>query len=74
MIVPKPLRMVGIVVCGVALAAPGILCFGERSPGLLKIVDFVRTLFPLWFVLLVQLSIDEGRARERAARGIQKED
>ncbi|AGP38180.1 hypothetical protein BE04_44565 [Sorangium cellulosum] len=70
MIVPQPLRTIGIVVCGVALGAPAVVCHDAHSPSLGRIVDVVRTLFPLWIYLIVQLSMDEGRVRERRARGV----
>ena len=58
-------RMIGIVFCGVMLLVPQSVCFIGAPPNIMKAADVVRLCFPLWFVLLVQISIDEGRARER---------
>lgn len=65
MILPKPLRVVGILGCGALLAAPTIACFHLPLQGQWVGLDVIRTLFPIWFYLLVQICIDEGRARER---------
>jgi hypothetical protein len=73
MIVPKPLRVAGIIICGVMLAAPAIACFRATPPGSMKVMDFVHVLFPLWFILLVQICIDEGRARERQRSSTQQQ-
>lgn len=61
----KVARMVGIVVCGGMLLVPQVVCFVGASPGIMKAADVMRLCFPLTFTLLVQVCIDEGRARER---------
>ncbi len=63
---PRPLRIFGILLCGGLLAAPTVANYHEplQPMGL----NVIRALFPLWIALLIQLCIDEGRARERAAR------
>jgi hypothetical protein len=61
-------RTVGIIFCGGILLFPQIVCFVGAPPNIMKVADFVRLCFPLTFYVLVNLCIDEGRARERAAR------
>ncbi|WP_438024117.1 hypothetical protein [Sorangium sp. So ce233] len=62
----RPLRILGMLLCGGLLAAPAVA--GYHEPLQPMALDVIRALFPLWIALLIQLSIDEGRARERAAR------
>ena len=71
MIVQKPLRVAGILLFGALLVAPTIASY--HTP-LQMGLDVIRTLFPVWFYLLVQVCIEEGRARERADRGVDKQD
>lgn len=66
MVVPKPLRVAAIIVCGVLLAAPAVVCFRGASPGTLRAMEVLHVLFPITFGVLVQACIAEGRARERA--------
>ena len=61
----KVTRMVGIVVCGGMLLVPQVVCSVGASPGIMKAADVVRLCFPLTFTVLVQLCMEEGRARER---------
>jgi hypothetical protein len=58
-------RMIGIVVCGGLLLIPQVVCFVGAPPNMMKVADFIRLCFPLTFYVLVNLCIDEGRARER---------
>jgi hypothetical protein len=64
-IMPKPFRVMCIIFCALALAAPAIVCFGGASARAMLVMDVIRTLFPVWFLLLTQACIDEGRERER---------
>lgn len=75
MIVPKPLRVVGIVACGFLLAAPALVCFRGMPSRPITPMGVIQALYLLWITLLVQLSIDEGREREhkRAERARQAE-
>jgi hypothetical protein len=64
-IVPKPLRVTGIVVCGLLLLLPPGICWIVASPQIMKLMHFISLISPVPFVLLVLVCIDEGRARER---------
>jgi hypothetical protein len=66
--IPKPLRIVGIILCAVMLGAPPAVCFTGASPRLMHTMRTVSVLFPVTFYLLSILFIEEGRARERAER------
>lgn len=61
-----PPRILGILLCGGLLAAPTVASSPERLQPMA--LDVIRALFPLWIGWLIQLSIDEGRSRERASR------
>ncbi|WP_437968141.1 hypothetical protein WMF04_02075 [Sorangium sp. So ce260] len=62
----RPLRILGILLCGGLLVAPTVASYHERLQPIA--LDVIRALFPLWIGMLIQLSIDERCARERAAR------
>ena len=68
MIVPKPLRVIGIIVCGLMLLAPQLVCFTGARPRVMAVMHFISLLFPLSFYVLTNMCIDEGRERERAER------
>jgi hypothetical protein len=68
MIVAKPLRIIGIIVCGAMLGVPPMVCFTGASARVMEVMHLISLLFPLTFYVLSNLFIDEGRARERAAR------
>jgi thiosulfate reductase cytochrome b subunit len=65
-IVPKPLRVIGIILCGLALLVPQAVCFSGARPHVLEVMHFISLLSPLTFLILTCLCIDEGRERERA--------
>ena len=67
MTVPEPLRSILIVVCMGSILVPSFECLRTR-PVAFTVMDVVHTLLPFWLFVLVHLSIDAGRARERAAR------
>jgi hypothetical protein len=68
MVIPKPLRVIGIIVCGAMLGVPPVVCFTGASTRVMEVMRFISLLFPLTFYVLSNLFIDEGRARERADR------
>jgi hypothetical protein len=68
MIMPKPFRVMGIVICVVMMLVPQLVCFTGASPRVMEVAHFISLRSPLTFFILVQVCIDEGRARERAAR------
>ncbi len=65
MTVPEPLRTVLIIVCMGTILVPSFECLRMRPPAF-TVMDVVHTLLPFWLFVLVWLSIDAGRARERA--------
>ncbi len=69
----RPLRVIGIIVCGTLLAAPQIVCLTSSSPRLLAAAHNVGLLFPVMFWALSRFWIDEGRAQEREARARERE-
>jgi hypothetical protein len=65
----KPLRVAGIIVCGLMLGVPALVCFREGvSAHSMGILHTINALFPVTFWALSRFFIDEGRARERADR------
>jgi hypothetical protein len=62
----RALRVVGGIVCAIALFAPQVYVGPNRNP--VGVVSVLHYAFPLVFYVLVNLCIDEGRARERAAQ------
>jgi hypothetical protein len=68
MVIDKPLRVIGIIVCGAMLGVPPMVCFIGASARVMAVMHFISLLFPLTFYVLSNLFIDEGRARERAER------
>jgi hypothetical protein len=68
MVIAKPLRVIGIIVCGAMLGVPPMVCFLGASTRVMEVMHFVSLLFPLTFYVLSNLFIEEGRARERADR------
>lgn len=68
MVIAKPLRVMGIIICGAMLGVPPLVCFTGASTRVMGVMHFVSILFPLTFYVLSYLFIEEGRARERAER------
>ena len=65
----KPLRVTGIIICGVMLGLPALACFREEGAShATRVLHDMNVLFPVTFWALSRFFIDEGRARERAAR------
>ena len=64
MVESRTLRVVGGILCAVALFVPQVVAGGNRSP--IGVISVLHYAFPLVFYVLVNLCIDEGRARERA--------
>ncbi len=65
MIIPKPLRVAGIILCGMMLLLPAGVCFTGASDRVMRLMHFISVLSPVPFCILVQVCIDEGRAREQ---------
>ena len=64
MVESRALRVVGGIICAVALFVPQMYAGGNRAP--IGVISALHYAFPLVFYVLVNLCIDEGRARERA--------
>ncbi len=64
-IIPKPLRVTGIILCGLMLLVPPGMCFTGAQPRWMELAHLISILSPLPFLVLVALCIDEGRERER---------
>ncbi|AUX43286.1 uncharacterized protein SOCE26_047300 [Sorangium cellulosum] len=65
-------RTIGILVSGAALAAAA--AFDAPVPrGSLSPVGWLHVGLPLYLYVFAQCWLDEGRARERAARGLRDE-
>ena len=64
----KPLRVAGIIICCLLLAAPAIVCFRGASPHMMEVVRTISLLFPVTFWALSRIFIAEGREQERAER------
>jgi hypothetical protein len=64
----KPLRIVGIAICGAMLGVPPMVCFTGAPVRVMAVMHFVSVLFPVTFYILSTLFIEEGRERERAER------
>lgn len=67
----RPLRVIGIIVCGTLLAAPQLVCFAGASPRLLSAAHTVGLLFPVTFWALSRFWLDEGRAQAREPKARQ---
>lgn len=65
----KPLRVSDIIICGILLGLPALLCFREEgaSPAT-RLLHDINMLFPVTFWALSRFLIAEGRAQERAER------
>ena len=65
-IVPKPFRVMAIILCGLMLLVPPGVCFTGASERVMRAMHVINMLAPLPFCILVLVCIDEGRERERA--------
>lgn len=69
----RPLRVIGIIVCGALLAAPQIACFTGASPRLMGAAHNISLLFPVTFWALSRFWLDEGRAQAREEQARKRE-
>jgi hypothetical protein len=64
-LVPRIPRAIGIILCGVALFVPQVRWDRSGQYDTFNVIAVLHFAFPVFFYVLVNLSIDEGRDRER---------
>ncbi|AUX42407.1 uncharacterized protein SOCE26_038380 [Sorangium cellulosum] len=67
-------RALGMIISGGAIVAANVLAYLNAPRGThFSLVDLLHFALPLAIYCLVNFAIDEGRARERRARGVQED-